>query len=441
MARVLITVLPATGHVNPLVAIAQALVQEGHAVVVATDDSCRMQLERTHTPFFALPYPPNAVAHALKAFAAPARWTTQLQIKPPQAYFFDHLALLTDSVIDLIHRYEPDAVLTDLNFYAGPIAAEACGIPYASFCGIVNTLITPDAPPYGLGSDWRPPGDWRRRLWPLLCTGMNTVLWRHDRTINTVRRSYGLPPVKGGLLAHSPYLALVPTTDAYEYPREEVPPQMMYVGPVTAAERGEIYDDFPWQWFEDERPTVYVSMGTIVGGMKVFKEVVKIARDAPWKAILAIGRNSNMKLLEDAPDNVLVRNYVSQHAILKRVQAVVSHGGNNTVTEALLHGLPLAVIPISADQPESAARVKASGAGIRLRPRLARGEHLRNAIDAILNDPAYRYEARRIQTSYARCDGSLTSARLIAKLADSKKPVYRPAGQGPTVLPDDVHRF
>ncbi|MCL4256055.1 MAG: hypothetical protein KJ043_20025, partial [Anaerolineae bacterium] len=189
--------------------------------------------------------------------------------------------------------------------------------------------------------------------------------------VNRVRRQYGLPSVHGTMLAHSPYLALVPTTETYEYPRRAVPKHMMYIGPVTTRERGEVHDDFDWTWLEDGHPTVYVSMGTIVDGADIFRNAIEAARGANWKMVMAIGREGDVKKYADAPPNVLVRNFVPQLALLDKVQAVVSHGGNNTVTETLLHGLPLVVIPNSADQPESAGRVRASGAGIRMRPREA----------------------------------------------------------------------
>jgi MGT family glycosyltransferase len=157
--------------------------------------------------------------------------------------------------------------------------------------------------------------------------------------------------------------------------------------------------------------------------------------------VLAIGHNNDARAYADAPENVLVRNFAPQLALLDRVDAVISHGGNNTVTEALLHGLPLVVIPNSADQPESAGRIKASGSGIRMRPRQAKPEILRRAIEAVLYEPSFRQAAQRIQASFMLCNGPLTSARLVSRFAEVKKPLHRPAGMGPTVRPEDISRL
>jgi MGT family glycosyltransferase len=442
MARILISVVPASGHVNPIIAVAKALREQGHDVLIATDESYRLQLERADLNFTPLPYPDGAVKRILEAFLKPARWMSQLQFKPPQAYFLDYLDILVDGLIAVVHDFKPDALLTDQNFYAGAIAADVCKLPYASFCAIVNTLFTRDAPPYGLGSDWVPCGDWQRLLWIGLRLSVYAVLWRHDRVVNAIRKRYGLSAVKWDMLEQSPYLAIVPTTEAYEYPRQNVPSQMMYVGPVTAIARGETYDDFPWDWLEnDDRPTLYVSMGTVVGGLNVFREVIDVARGASWKAILAVGRDTDLNQFADAPDNVLLQNYVPQLKLLDHVDAVISHGGNNTVTDTLLHGLPLIVIPFSADQPESAGRVRASGAGIRIRPAKAKGNRLRKAIAAILNDPSYRREAQRIQKSYTACEGPRTAARLIGHLAETQQAIHRPEGMSETIFPDDLDQI
>lgn len=442
MATILVSSIPASGHLNPIIAIAQQLLMRGQHVYVATDSSYHPQIERAGLTPLELVYPDGAVPYIMQQFQRPARWISQFQRKPPQTYFFDFLDELVDQMIRLIRTIRPDALLTDLNFYAGPIAADATRLPYATYCAIVNTLRSDDAPPYGLGSDWVPPQHPVRLLWPWLNLPVEWVLWRHDRIVNLLRQQYGLPAVKGGMLHHSPFLSMVPTTDAYEYPRRQVPEQIMYIGPVTSARRGEIHDDFPWEWLNDDRPTVYASMGTIIGAVRIFQAVVDAAaRTNRWKAVLAVGRGTDIQQFQDAPNNILIRNFVPQLELLPYVDAVVSHGGNNTVTETLLHGKPLLVIPMSADQPESAGRVKACGAGLRLRPGLATASRLGDLIERVVFEPQFREAAERVQVSYQQTDGATTAAALVEKLAQHQKPLERQPGTSPTVHLSDVEQL
>ena len=126
---------------------------------------------------------------------------------------------------------------------------------------------------------------------------------------------------------------------------------------------------------------------------------------------------------------------------MQKVDAVISHGGNNTVSETLLHGLPLVVIPISADQPDSAGHVAACESGIRLSPWRLTQSQLGHAMQAILDEPVYRQMAERIQASYQNTQGAQTCAELIAVLAETQKPLQRASDISPTILPGTIQNI
>ena len=311
MARILLSVVPASGHVNPMLAIGQALQESGHTVAFTTAHTYQSQIERAGFEFYPMDYPVGAVEAIHEAFRQPARWLSQFSPNAPQSYFFRHLPELVASLVRAIENFQPDVLANDGNQYAGSIAADACQIPYSNFFAIANPLLSKDAPPFGLGLKWVLPGHPYRLLWKILRIPVYGVLVRHDLYVNRIRRHYGLKPRWRSLLAPSPYLTMVATTDAYEYPRSDLASQVIYVGPVTTAQRGEVHDDFPWEWLtQDERPTFYVSMGTIVRGDKVFRYVIDLARTANWKAVIAVGHNTNPADFEPLPANVLVRQFV-----------------------------------------------------------------------------------------------------------------------------------
>ena len=116
-----------------------------------------------------------------------------------------------------------------------------------------------------------------------------------------------------------------------------------------------------------------------------------------------------------APPNVLAVPHVPQLALLPRLDAVVCHGGHNTVCEALAHGLPLVVAPIRDDQPAIAAQVEAAGAGVRHVPP-GRPEELRAALASALGDPGLRAGAERIRRSFAAAGGPAAAADELESL-------------------------
>jgi UDP:flavonoid glycosyltransferase YjiC (YdhE family) len=107
--------------------------------------------------------------------------------------------------------------------------------------------------------------------------------------------------------------------------------------------------------------------------------------------------------------------------VLPHVDAVVCHGGHNTVCEALAHGLPLVVAPIRDDQPAIAAQVEAALAGVRVRFRRAGPDELRAAMEAALGDRSLRAGADRVRKSFAASGGPAVAAARLEGLV--------PAGQ------------
>lgn len=441
--QVLITSLPASGHVHPLIAVAQALQKAGHSVTFASGQQYQAQLEEIGLRAVPLHYPPEGYAQALAAFSKPLPRFPHIIWDRPQRGFFTFLPELTEQVIHILQNDPFDVMLTDFNFYAGPIVAEACGIPYATFCAIVNALPSRDTPTFGAKMGWRPAGHPLRLVWHLTRWGSRWYLGWDDRAVNQVRRQYGLPKVDFPIWYPSPYLFVAPTTEAYEYPRRDLPPQAVYVGPVISTQRGDIEEDFEWDWLEkDDRPTLYVSLGTVVRYLRIFKMVIELAAGANWKAVLAVGKGVDLGQFGTVPENILLKNYVPQHRLLPKVAAVISHGGNNTVTETLLHGKPLIVIPITGDQPESAGRVVKCGAGLRLDVYRLRRQQLGRAIERILTEAAFKTAAEQVQADYQKCHGAETIVRLLERLNEARAPLHRPQGMRPTLYaPQDAENL
>ena len=86
------------------------------------------------------------------------------------------------------------------------------------------------------------------------------------------------------------------------------------------------------------------------------------------RAIAASRRGSGrIGELGAVPANVHIKRWVPQADVMPRAAAMVVHGGFGTVRAALCAGVPLAVVPLFADQPYNARRVAAWAPGSRSR--------------------------------------------------------------------------
>ncbi|CAG2114698.1 unnamed protein product, partial [Medioppia subpectinata] len=86
------------------------------------------------------------------------------------------------------------------------------------------------------------------------------------------------------------------------------------------------------------------------------------------------------------PDNMWGQPFLPQTAILPLVDLVLTHGGNNTVTETFFYGKPMLVLPLFGDQYDNAQRLQETGLGLRLNPFHCTEEELLTSIDKFVND-------------------------------------------------------
>jgi len=98
---------------------------------------------------------------------------------------------------------------------------------------------------------------------------------------------------------------------------------------------------------------------------------------------------------------VAVERWAPNATVLPQCDAVVTHGGHGTVMSALGHGVPVVCIPMGRDQADVAARAAWHGAGVTV-SRHAKAAQLRDAIECVLRDPAFKVAARRIEVEMQR---------------------------------------
>ena len=92
----------------------------------------------------------------------------------------------------------------------------------------------------------------------------------------------------------------------------------------------------------------------------------------------------------DLPDNMWGGSRVPQTSIIPEVDLVITHGGNNTITEALHFGKPMVVLPLFWDQYDNAQRMHELGYGVRLATYDFSDDELTGAVDGLLDDETTR---------------------------------------------------
>jgi UDP:flavonoid glycosyltransferase YjiC (YdhE family) len=109
--------------------------------------------------------------------------------------------------------------------------------------------------------------------------------------------------------------------------------------------------------------------------------------------------------------------FVPQTSVIPLADLVITHGGNNTITEALHFGKPMIALPLFWDQYDNAQRVDELGLGVRLDTYRFTDAEMHTALARLLGDGALRQRLAAAGESIRQRDGVTRAADLIGQLA------------------------
>lgn len=367
MAEVLILTVDGSGNVPPALAIGRELADRGHAVRVlgASRQAADVRAARLeHVPY-----------------RHPRPWVSQ-ETRSSTRAALDFLGMVGSRAYgrDLAdaHAARPtDVVLVDGMIPGATLAATRLGVPNAVLMHtFAQFFLSPVLEMAGRVRGFSP-----RRAW----AGSSGVLVASDAELDPAHD--GAPPV-------FEWVGVV-----------ERPPVDPPTSPGTPA--------------GVRPPRVLVSLSSvhIPAQAAMMQRILDALADLPVETLATTGPTIDPAHLR-VPANATVRRHVPHHDVLPECTLVVGHGGHSTTMRALMHGLPLLVLPADPriDQPMVGRAVARSGAGLCL-DRTAPPARIRAAAAAVLGDPAYRAAADAVGRRLRAQDGIRVAADRLEALA------------------------
>jgi UDP:flavonoid glycosyltransferase YjiC (YdhE family) len=353
--RVLFATTQGLGHAMPLLPFAGAARDAGHDVVLAGPAPTAAVAAGAGIDHAELAFPDDERLAAARRLVAERDGVEKVRAAIGDLFVTTYGGAALPSTLALVERWRPDVIVHETAEWSAPIAGQVYGVPTARVSVALAT---------------RSEASWLRLAAPAL---------------DGLRARVGAAADPGAeRLRRTPVLTRAPAT--------------LDVGdgdPFPDVRRFR-YEDHAPAWWPGDAPLVPISFGTVIPSDGHYPGVYRAAIDAvaalPIRVLVTVGREADPAALGTLPANVHVERWVPIAAVLRDAAALVTHGGTGTTLAALAAGVPMALLPLSADQPRNAQLVAELGAGIALES----GPALADAVRTLLADDRYVHAAQRI---------------------------------------------
>lgn len=400
--------VPAHGHTNPSLAVVCELQRRGEEIIYYSTEEFRKKIESAGVGF-----------RTYQELSG--REDLTFEVSPEIAgNVFTLSAVVATGAVDLmphvleeVEREKPGYIMHDALAAWGKLAGRIVGLP------AVSSIST-----FAINAQFGAASSSAALDFIKMFAADPLGPFRYARAAWTLRRRWGR---RGASLldvfVNEEDLNLVYTSRDFQPKAETFPESFRFIGPAIRqhpeTEAGE--DAFPWELLEG-RKVIYISMGTIFYHVNEFyRKCFEAFRGWDGVVVLSAGMKTDLDALGSPPDNFIVRNFVPQVGVLERASLFVTHAGMNSVSEALLAGVPLVCLPHGADQFVVARRIEKLGAGLRLDPKSVAAQGLAEAAHHVLDDAGFAERACALGQSLGAAGGYVRAADEILDYVQSRQ--------------------
>lgn len=386
MAEIVFFCIPAHGHTNPTLGVVRELVSRGHRVHYYSYELFREKIEAAGAVF--VPCDDYDLERRLSPKDS-ARLGRDLAFSTE--ILVDTTIALDGAIMRDMQALKPDCIVADSMAVWGKAIAGKLDIPFVSSTTTFafnehSAKVMKQGPKELLG----------------LLLAMPKINYQMKRL---QKAGYPINNILEILQNDNDTHTIVYTSPEFQPFSDTFSDKYVFVGPSVRP----ISEAFA----KKREKLVYLSMGTVNNDMlPLYRRWVEAFRDSPCQVVLSVGNQVDLNAFGTLPEHIQIFPSVDQIAVLEKADAFVTHCGMNSVSEALWFGVPLVLLPQTAEQNGVAERVLELGAGIRPE----RDDDLRRTVERLLSDPAYQVNAERIADTFHACPGAKGAADKILSL-------------------------
>nr|XP_027194738.1 uncharacterized protein LOC113789408 [Dermatophagoides pteronyssinus] len=437
--KILFHPLESWGHMNASIGVAQIMFKRGHQIIFAITENVRGQFEKhgfeeiiLHT--ISTPSLSNYQQNDCVDFLLNS--TDLFREKDPfkkYSMFQKVFEIRAQEILQteqqlkkILNDEQPDLILVD-QILISPMIIQS-GIPWILIfsCNPLSFRNDNRLPPPFSGLPTNDQSLWQKYRNEFQRTYHHYVLSNQ----NFLMKYFGFETLEyNGITPPSPYLNI------YGYPEEldynkiaPMPDNCFRIDTFCRMENEnfEIDQEF-LKRLQPNSKLIYISLGTLASiRFDMIKKFLMILSKTKHGYIVSKGRfDDGFKL----PLNMFGDEHLPQTKVLPLVDLVITHGGNNTVTESLFFGKPMILMPFFADQYDNAQRLHELGYGSRLDPFNYQQNELIEQVERLLFDQQINQRlknlSKRMQTSNLREKLSKNLEKIVNEFKSSNDKANR----------------
>jgi MGT family glycosyltransferase len=413
----------AAGPTNNCIGIGDVLARRGHRVVFAVESSWEGRLAALgfEEHLVDLADPPEGPVDAgqfwkdfITATAPEFRRPTIEQLEtvtaPIWRELIDGARYCQDRLAGILDDVGPDVVVED-NVVAFP-ALLTYGAPYVRLVSCNPLEIRdPLLPPVFSGLPTSDPTGWQAFRAEYERT--HRPLWEELATWVVEQGAPALPDLDFVHTSNELNLYLYPQLADYQRSVALDPTWQRLPSSVRATDEPFA---LPEELSDGAGALVYLSLGSLGSAdVELMQRLIDVLATTRHRVVVSKGpRHAEIELGE----RMWGAEVVPQTTVLPLVDLVITHGGNNTTTEALHFGKPMVVLPLFWDQYDNAQRIDEIGRGVRLDTYGFADEELTGAVDRLVADGALRQRLDLDGQRIRALGGTGVAADRILAVAD-----------------------
>ncbi len=397
--KILIATAPFDGHFNPMTSLAKHLQEQGYDVRWYTARTYEFKVRKLDIPFFPFLRAQEINQDNLDE-VFPERKTIKNaigKIKFDIKYAFVRASVNYFEDIRDIHRKFPfDLLLIDPGLTAGQLVKEVLNKPVVTV-GVMPLMETSkDVYPSGLGHTPKKNPVGRLHQAIMRFVSKNFIFKESVVEYNRIITGYGLHPVEMSIfdiaVRKSNYYLQI-GSPGFEYYRSDLSPNVRFIGALLPHRASQPKPFAHADKLSKYAKVILVSQGTVDNKdpEKLLVPTLEAYKDSPCLVIATTGGMHTEYLRKRFPhDNIIVEDFVDYGSVMPRADAFVTCGGYGSVMLSIRHGLPMVAAGMHEGKNEINARIGYFKLGINLHTERPTPGQVKNAVTALLADPAYR---------------------------------------------------